>query len=471
MNLSLPLRADQVKRRYRELAMQWHPDHNDGNVQAHARMTALNSAAELLTGVDLGTVPRSSQTTIVSDSEPPSWDVDGFKVRLSVNFGELFASDWTYAASFAARSNSVYLASYSGRVVVVDENGEGLRVYDIGNVRQRIVDTGEYVYILTATRLYVLRAESLHALIDTLDRGNLVIAKSGFGLLEKKRLRWFNKEGGLLGSILSRIRSAESIALLKAWSWRPASVGPPSAAHRPGGNESESSLWRYRLATAKPVSRWVFPVPLSPIKMTGSALANIAAFGELVNLLRRDLGTLREVELLQGLHPGQMRLAYAPLHQPLFAVLEFRLQQGFQEAEVRAPLPRGLLRGWRTAPRRSADVTACTVAGWWPLPRPRSAKRASKRRLALSAPDFAPQWNHNPIRQLWVMHPQGPLRRHQSIVYYRAAGPSHLDDFGRRCHFRAAYGIHIILGPRFALHRASTRHLWPRTSLFGSSQV
>jgi hypothetical protein len=68
------------------------------------------------------------------------------------------------------------------------------------------------------------------------------------------------------------------------------------------------------------------------------------------------------------------------------------------------------------------------------------------------------------------MHPQGPLRWHESIVYYRAAGPSRLDDFGRRCHLRTAYGIHIILGPRFALHRASGRHLWPRTSLFGLSQ-
>jgi DnaJ domain len=127
MNLSLPLRADQVKRRYRELAMQWHPDRNHGQLQAHAQMTALNSAAELLTGIDLGTVPRASETTIVRESEPPWLDVGGLKVRLSVNFGELFASDWIYAASFAAHSNSVYLASYSGRVVVLDENGEGLR--------------------------------------------------------------------------------------------------------------------------------------------------------------------------------------------------------------------------------------------------------------------------------------------------------------------------------------------------------
>jgi DnaJ domain len=71
MNLSLPLRADQVKRRYRELAIQWHPDHNHGQLQAHAQMTALNSAAELLTGVDLGTVPRSGETTIIRRAFSP----------------------------------------------------------------------------------------------------------------------------------------------------------------------------------------------------------------------------------------------------------------------------------------------------------------------------------------------------------------------------------------------------------------
>ncbi len=50
----------------------------------------------------------------------------------------------------------------------------------------------------------MLRDDSLHALIDTLDGGELVLAKNGFGLLEKKRLRWFSKEGGYLGSVLSK---------------------------------------------------------------------------------------------------------------------------------------------------------------------------------------------------------------------------------------------------------------------------
>jgi hypothetical protein len=79
-------------------------------------------------------------------------------------------------------------------------------------------------------------------------------------------------------------------------------------------------------------------------KDDGLGASDISALGKFVNLLRRDLGALREVELLQGLHPRQMRLADAPLHQALFAVLEFGLQQGFEEAEMRAPFPPRLLR-------------------------------------------------------------------------------------------------------------------------------
>ena len=50
----------------------------------------------------------------------------------------------------------------------------------------------------------MLRDDSVHARIDTLDRGDLVLAKNGFGLLEKNCLRWFDQEGALLGSILSK---------------------------------------------------------------------------------------------------------------------------------------------------------------------------------------------------------------------------------------------------------------------------
>jgi hypothetical protein len=199
MNLSLPLRSEQVRRRYWELARSWHPDHNHGSLEAHRKMQALNLAAELLAGVDLRKRARSCEQR---RAVATSFELDGFAIEF--DFDELFASDWIYAASFAAQANAVYLASYGGRVVVVDDNGVGLRVYDLGGVPQAIVDTGDYLYILTHTRLYVLRADSLRALIDMPEGGNLVVAKRGFGLLETKRWRWFSPEGVLQGSVLSR---------------------------------------------------------------------------------------------------------------------------------------------------------------------------------------------------------------------------------------------------------------------------
>lgn len=71
--------------------------------------------------------------------------------------------------------------------------------------------------------------------------------------------------------------------------------------------------------------------------------ADISALREFVDLLCRDLGIACEVKLLQGLHPRQMRFANAPLYQPVFAFLEFGLQQRFEEAQVRAAFAHRLL--------------------------------------------------------------------------------------------------------------------------------
>jgi hypothetical protein len=78
-----------------------------------------------------------------------------------------------------------------------------------------MVDTGEYLYLLAPTRLYVLRGEKLHALIDTSDGGDLVMGTTGFGLLETKRFRWFASDGSYHGSVVSKdpIRRVYSTAV------------------------------------------------------------------------------------------------------------------------------------------------------------------------------------------------------------------------------------------------------------------
>ena len=47
MELSLPVEPDDLKRRYRELAKQYHPDLNPGDPQSQERMKALNLAMEV----------------------------------------------------------------------------------------------------------------------------------------------------------------------------------------------------------------------------------------------------------------------------------------------------------------------------------------------------------------------------------------------------------------------------------------
>ena len=206
MGLSLPFTPEALKQRYRELAKHWHPDLNPGDPQAVEKMKALTVAAEVLTGVEASALPRYTGTTFAREIGRTEFQTGGtsFTVSIGMQVGELHASDWIYAAGFSARSDAVYLAGYSGRVVMVDEMGTAIRAYDMGSVPRRIVDTGDYLYLLTDTRLYVLHDDALHALVDTFDGGDLMVAQTAFGLLEKKRLRWFREDGRYLGAVLSK---------------------------------------------------------------------------------------------------------------------------------------------------------------------------------------------------------------------------------------------------------------------------
>ena len=169
-------------------------------------MKALNAAAEVLTGIQASGLARAAGTTFVRESDRTEFEVSGVRFTVSVGMqgGEINASDWIYAAGFAAHSDAAYLAGYSGRVILVDEQGMGTRAYDMGSVPRRIVDTGDYLYLLTDTRLYVLRDDALHALVDTFGGADVIVAQTAFGLLEKKRLRWFREDGQYLGAVLSR---------------------------------------------------------------------------------------------------------------------------------------------------------------------------------------------------------------------------------------------------------------------------
>lgn len=206
MGLSYPFTPEDVKVRYRELAKQWHPDLNAGDPQATARMQALNAAAQLLTGIAGQAIGKFTGVQYQKEFGRTEMEIAGQRVTLTFSrvVDEKHAADWIYAASFSGTSNRVFLASYTGRVIVVDEKGAPIRAYNIGAVPKQIIDTGDYLYIQTTTRLYILKENALHAIIDTFDAGDLIVSQTGFGLLKKRRFRWFTEHGLLLGTVITK---------------------------------------------------------------------------------------------------------------------------------------------------------------------------------------------------------------------------------------------------------------------------
>ena len=127
-----------------------------------------------------------------------------FTITMGMQLSEVQAADWIYAASFSGRTQDVFLAGYSGKIVQVNGEGQPIRAYDIGAVPRQIIDTGDYLYLLTDTRLYTLRDDSLVGLMDTTESGELFVAQTGFGLLQKKCFQWFREDGTHLGTIATK---------------------------------------------------------------------------------------------------------------------------------------------------------------------------------------------------------------------------------------------------------------------------
>lgn len=203
--LSLPVNPADIKRKYRALAFAHHPDRNAADASAAEKMKALNKAFEVLTGVDPNTLGfEDSDVTYFARTGPNRViTAEGFRLEITISGGA--PQDWVYAASFAAANRGAYLATYSGKVILVSRDGRPVVVYDIGTCPSEIVDVGRYTYFLTPTRLYVVEDKvKLAAFLDVFQQGRLLVSQSGFGLLTSKRLLWFTEAGVKIGELTAR---------------------------------------------------------------------------------------------------------------------------------------------------------------------------------------------------------------------------------------------------------------------------
>jgi hypothetical protein len=241
MELELPVTPEDITKQYRVLAMRWHPDRNPDDARATARFQELGAAMELLTGSDLTglsgrEVERVTYEQVLSTSHVSLPDGHGTAVdvefTISMGVSESFASDWIYAANLG-KDGRAFLASYSGKVVVISPLGLPERVYDIGSVPRHIVDAEEHLYILTDTRLYVLDGDRLEALVDVYGASDVVVGDRGFALLEPKAVTWYTPTGRRVGSVetkdpLRRVLSTTQGLVVETRQHRARVIGAPS---------------------------------------------------------------------------------------------------------------------------------------------------------------------------------------------------------------------------------------------------
>lgn len=209
MEIQLPVSPEELTQQYRKLALRWHPDRNPGDATATARFQSLRHAFELLTGIDVqelstGQTEAITYQRILQESTVHMSGGGAIGISFFLGASEKSAADWIYAANFASTGNGAYIATYSGKVIQLSDEGTPIRVYDIGSVPRHIAETGGHLYLLTDTRLYVLQGDRLTALVDVFDQGDLIIGDTGFGLLDSKSFSWFSPTGSRLGVIRSR---------------------------------------------------------------------------------------------------------------------------------------------------------------------------------------------------------------------------------------------------------------------------
>jgi hypothetical protein len=203
LELRMPVTQEAIKHKYRELALKWHPDRNEDK-NAKERMQRINEAFSSLTGVNPNSL-EIREKTVVDYRKRPDYTLDIGGMTLSVTMMAGNPKDWIYASGFAGNQEHVYLGSYAGKIVKVDQKGIPLSVYDVSNTPRWIIDTADYLYIQTDTRLYIIRNnEQLVDIKDIKRKEKFLLGYQAFGFVGNKSLEWFTGDGQKIGTIAAK---------------------------------------------------------------------------------------------------------------------------------------------------------------------------------------------------------------------------------------------------------------------------
>ena len=206
LGLSAPFTRDERRRSFRSRLRQVHPDVRPDDPVANRETRHVIAANELL---------RQVEGRTVGDSRPIECTMAG--------------PDSLVATCFRSFGYGVYLASYSGRLIRLDEEGHLQNVFHLGThlasqkqgnrhvqgVASELVEANDSLYIRVkghrvgsglskAADVITVRDSSPKNRIPIPEGGEMLAAACGVGVMERKRVRYFDPHGRWLSTLVTR---------------------------------------------------------------------------------------------------------------------------------------------------------------------------------------------------------------------------------------------------------------------------
>lgn len=193
---------EEIRTRFRHLALKYHPDRNPGDPLAEERTKLIIWAYRVFSDEDI-----KSALAGLNDIEHYYKIIDEINTTLYLGIPSKLtirvtsSGDWIYASHITEKAERIYFGSYSGQVYCINEDGYVLKTYDFDDTIRHIRERAPYLYIQTNYSLYVIRDKRV---INHIEMGAIncfSFAKWGFIVKKDFVVSLYDHDGTLIGNI------------------------------------------------------------------------------------------------------------------------------------------------------------------------------------------------------------------------------------------------------------------------------
>ncbi len=191
-----------IRRAYRDLILQYHPDRNMGETDYTDKTTEINLAYTRLTGEDIGIALQglsSESYQFVPDAakDKPTiikTEYGDIEISIGITMGG-DGRDWIYSSYLNYDGTVIFLGTYAGKVYKIPVSGQSLACYEVRQPVIGIQEISGYIIISSHENLWVFEESNFQCHQPIPKGARVLFGSQGFGLINDKSLVLFAPDG------------------------------------------------------------------------------------------------------------------------------------------------------------------------------------------------------------------------------------------------------------------------------------